>query len=239
MRRTDAARALEEFVLPPLLREAFHILCVHGVVQRDTEQRTPIADDLLLSLASLWPEDTAVAATTDDGPVEPPRFVVTPAVTRGITRRAAGPPPALPRATQTTGPPLQRATTTAPRPTRRLAAGKLPARLSLPVGAMPQEDEASVPSPAPASPPPAEKADSDSIANPSRDDEILETFELRRGLSAQLARMEDVLRDKTQLLDAQCQDVTLQSLSAKLESGRAPIQDYLLVDDELLWYAPR
>lgn len=39
VRRIDAALALEEFTLPPMLREAVNVLGIHGVVDRNAKRR--------------------------------------------------------------------------------------------------------------------------------------------------------------------------------------------------------
>ena len=73
-----------------------------------------------------------------------------------------------------------------------------------------------------------------------QDDHLpLDTPELRRGLSAQLVRMEDTLRDTTQLVEAQRKDHHLQHLRGELEAGRGENREYVLADDNLLWHAPR
>ena len=67
------------------------------------------------------------------------------------------------------------------------------------------------------------------------DDEQLDTPELRRGLSANLERMENTLRDPTQLVEAQQRDPTLGPIRALLEAGRGNGTNYVLADDHLLW----
>ena len=49
VRRIDAAWVLEEFTSPPMLREAFHVLGVYGVLQRNADKRKSQEDDLLQS----------------------------------------------------------------------------------------------------------------------------------------------------------------------------------------------
>eukprot|EP00752_Nemacystus_decipiens_P006264 g5648.t1 len=71
------------------------------------------------------------------------------------------------------------------------------------------------------------------------DDERLDTPELRRGLSANLERMENVVRDPTQLAEAQRRDPSLASIRAALEKDQGDgIADFL-ADNYLLWHAPR
>lgn len=60
-----------------------------------------------------------------------------------------------------------------------------------------------------------------------------------RGRSAELARMEDTLRDRTRLIAAQRKDEALQPLRAQLEAGRGEDNDYNLDDQQLLWHVPR
>jgi len=51
--------------------------------------------------------------------------------------------------------------------------------------------------------------------------------------------MENVLRDPTQLAEAQQRDPTLGPIRVMLEAGQGDDTDYILADDHLLWYAPR
>ena len=106
VRQTDAASALGEFTLPPMLREAVNVLGIHGVVDRSADGRPSQEDELSLALASMWPD--APAAPVDrrpDGHIAAPvaataanpRFMVIPQVTRGMARRATAPPTEEPR----------------------------------------------------------------------------------------------------------------------------------------------
>jgi len=88
--------------------------------------------------------------------------------------------------------------------------------------------------PLPAPPPAPETFDSH-----GDDDELLDTPELRRGLSANLEHMENVLRDPVQLAEAQRHDPTLGPIRAALEAGQDDDIDYVLSDNDLLWHAPR
>ena len=65
VRRMDAAWVLEEFTSPSMLQEAFHVLGVYGILQRNADKRKTQEDDLLLSLASLWLDAADEAAPVD------------------------------------------------------------------------------------------------------------------------------------------------------------------------------
>ena len=176
--------------------------------------------------------------------------------TRGMARRAARPPSARPH------PPKQT-------PRRRTTRGKRPARYAPPAasdeddeprdpdpappaGPAPGEvDNSSAPSTASEATPPVQATSapvrdfgSDSLSpNPSDhrpDDHLrLDTPELRRGLSTQLARMEDTLRDARELVEAQRQVPRLRELRSLLESEQGEDTDYVLTDGHLFWHAPR
>lgn len=70
VRRIDAARALEEFTLPAMLREVVNVLGVYGVVNRDADKRDGLESMLSIALANLWvdaAEDVATLDTTTTG----------------------------------------------------------------------------------------------------------------------------------------------------------------------------
>ena len=56
VRQIDAAWALEEFTLPPMLREAVNVLGIRGVVDRSADGRPGREDELSLALACMWPD---------------------------------------------------------------------------------------------------------------------------------------------------------------------------------------
>eukprot|EP00752_Nemacystus_decipiens_P008157 g7296.t1 len=248
VRRTDAARALAEFTLPPMLREVFSTLAVYEIISTSQETRSTLADDLLSSLHDVFGNTTEAAVDTA---LQEPRFVVTPAVTRRTARRSQ-PPPVPPRESTERAPaetPGHRqggrrasrrgtgpaSTSTDPRqPTIGDGAASAPAPPSPPSPMEVDDVDEPLEPPLPAPPPTPEALDSH-----GGDNELLDTPELRRGLSANLERMENVLRDPVQLADAQRQDPTLGPIREALEAGQGDGSHYVLSDNDLLWHAPR
>ena len=53
VRQINAASALEEFTLPPMLREAAKVSGIYGVVDRSADERPSQEDELSLALASM------------------------------------------------------------------------------------------------------------------------------------------------------------------------------------------
>eukprot|EP00752_Nemacystus_decipiens_P016638 g14878.t1 len=100
------------------------------------------------------------------------------------------------------------------------------------------DDASGPPAPPPPAPPPRNSAEQPEApgSHSDDDDERLDTRELRRGLSANLERMENVLRDPTQLAEAQRRDPTLGTIRAVLEKDRGDGTDYVLADNHLLWH---
>ena len=87
VQQIDAAWALEEVTLPPMLREAVNVLGIRGVVDRSADGRPSEENELSLAIASMWPDglttpvdpaglgpDDHLAASTAANP----RFVVIP-----------------------------------------------------------------------------------------------------------------------------------------------------------------
>lgn len=88
LRRTDAARLLEDFTLPPMLQEIFLTLGIDEIAKRHAGTDDTTEEELLLGTASLSLEpDGEVTALGSDSQRRPPRFKVTPAVLRSATRR--------------------------------------------------------------------------------------------------------------------------------------------------------
>ena len=130
--------------------------------------------------------------------------------------------------------------------------------MSSPVPAPPEEDTAAAPAPAPI--PPTSPMETSEVEGPAsaptpspgdpvgrpealgghgHDGDLLDTPRLRRGLSANLERMENILRDPAQLAEAQRRDPTLGPIRAMLEAGQGDGASYVLADNNLLWHAPR
>ncbi|CAB1114741.1 unnamed protein product [Ectocarpus sp. CCAP 1310/34] len=254
VRRTDAAWALEEFTLPPMLREASSTLEVYGIAPTTMDPRNSLADDLLFSPHDVFADTTEAAADTA---LQEPRFAVTPAVTRRTTRRGQPPPrPPAPPPWREPGP-----AGTQGRRQQGSRKGKGPARTpTSPAGPEPpEEDDPKSPVPAPAPPPSPMELDTGGSPTPpppspppahteerpatpeshGRGDDLLDTPELRRGLSANLERMENILRDPTQLAETQRRDPILGPIRATLEAGQGDGTDYVMADNHLLWHAPR
>eukprot|EP00903_Cladosiphon_okamuranus_P021321 g19591.t2 len=256
VRRIDAAWALEEFTLPPMLCEAFNAVGVRGVVNRTADCRHSQEDELSIALASRWVDDT-FAAPVDGAAAAPPRFVVTPAVTRCMARRATAPLPPQLRTEETPDPPPARSRR---RRSKRRGKGKAkspspcneePEQLSRPTGS-PQHPWRPTRTPQhrlrrrPRSrrkavvtlPPPVDVGARPLGSQP--DDHLpLDTPDVCRGRSTQLARMEDTLRDTTQLVHDQPTKPTLRQLRDELETGRGQKSECFIADDDLLWHAPR
>lgn len=53
VRRLHASRALEEFTLPPMLRDVFSALSTYGLLQLNADPRASLDDDLLFCMGSL------------------------------------------------------------------------------------------------------------------------------------------------------------------------------------------
>ena len=132
--------------------------------------------------------------------------------------------------------PAARTTSTTRTPSRK---GKGPGRVYSPVPAPPEEDTAAAPAPVPipvtspmetsevegpASAPTPSPGDPvgrpEALGGHGHDDELLDTPRLRRGLSANLERMENILRDPAQLAEAQRGDPSLRHIRAMLEEGQ-------------------
>eukprot|EP00903_Cladosiphon_okamuranus_P016079 g14843.t1 len=64
VRRSDAAWALEEFTLPPMLCEVFSALQVHGILSTIADARTSLEEDLLCSLYDVFEDTTKSAEET-------------------------------------------------------------------------------------------------------------------------------------------------------------------------------
>lgn len=103
--------------------------------------------------------------------------------------------------------------------------------------AAPEKPPAERPSPAPPREPTTALPNTDHER--ADDDEVLDTPALRRGLSANLERMETTLRDSTLLTKAQQRDPTLGPIRAALAAGQGEDTPYVLDDDHVLWHAPR
>ena len=256
IRRRDMARLLEEFATPPMLREAVSQLFIESLAARKPTADSA-DDDLLLGLASLWPQTAGdkAAATPETTPACPlPRFHVTPslfAVTRGVSRKAAAasktPPesdsepaarqrqPAMAPREGTTGSP--RDVTTEPPPR------------SPPSNPPPGEgttdnplDVAADQPPAPAAAERARKPPEAAVPAENRSVEDLseaDSLDIRKGASARLAEMEITLRSVPKLIQAQKDDPELKSIRSLLEEGQGETGNYVLDDSGLLWHAPR
>lgn len=252
VRKTDAAWALEEFTLPPMLREVVNSLGVHGVVKRHEDIRKGIEEELL-DLANLWFASTNVVAPIDTTLLQKPRFEVTPAVTRSASRRSRMQTlPAAPSEPPTTTPPAASTPSALPSPPTPVAptstppiVSDVPPTLDVPDTAhvpMDTDDNAEVPIDTTV---PAEQSITPvpDVSGPTplgQDQSQLRHDDAsRRGCSAELSRMEDTLRDRTRLVDAQRKDDTLRLPRSRLEAGQGEDGDYLLDDHQLLWHAPR
>lgn len=99
---------------PGMLREAVNSLTIHDVVDRQADQRCSMEDELSIALANLWLERPHDAAMEETVPVEDPRFVVIPRVTRGMACKTAPlpvetpPPPRRRNCRSTHGLPIAR-----------------------------------------------------------------------------------------------------------------------------------
>ena len=96
-------------------------------------------------------------------------------------------------------------------------------------------EPASAPTPSPGDP----AGQPEALGGHGHDDELLDTPRLRRGLSANLERMENILRNPAQLAKAGRRDPTLGPIRAMLEVGQGDGTSYAPADDNLLWHAPR
>ncbi|CAB1096262.1 unnamed protein product [Ectocarpus sp. CCAP 1310/34] len=244
VRPVDAARTLEEFALPPMLRESISALDIHDIVNRNADQRDSMDGELAIALASLWTCPNDGIATVDAAIVDEPCFVVIPRVTRDMSRRAVRPTPAHAAAPA----PLETASTSERRgrgrprenePTRwppsaphavepgaeepldqsPNAAAAPTSGPAPPPALQPIPDADTGPAPAataslPSPPPPAPTAPQETLFG---DNIPLDTPELRRDLSTKLAQMEDTLRDTARL---PCEMLEMDVQDLKVTSGK-------------------
>lgn len=81
LQRRDASQAVEEFSLPPVLREVLNLSGIHGVIEQHSDGTRGVDDELLLVLASLdLDSDLSAAALEDTRPKNKLRFRVTPMI---------------------------------------------------------------------------------------------------------------------------------------------------------------
>lgn len=74
VRTSAAAWTLEEFTLPPMLRNMFSTLCAYGVITTNQDTRSSLAHDLPFRLHDTFAETADSAA---DAALQEPRFIVT------------------------------------------------------------------------------------------------------------------------------------------------------------------
>lgn len=212
LRRSDVAKILEEFTLPPMLREVLNLLSLQNIVQTDTREEE---QDLLIGLASLQldtmeittdtrdPHEVAMAITSS--PNTPPKYKITPAVLRSAIRKNRD---------ETTRPAATPATTATQTPSKRSGQRQR------------HRNRKTSPSPTPS--PPLTKQTPEEIQQ-----------DVNKRHSARLEELENILRDTKLLIKSQCRDPILGPIRRELEKSRGENGDYVLDDQQLLWHAPR
>ncbi|CAN0166915.1 unnamed protein product, partial [Ectocarpus fasciculatus] len=210
LRRSDVAKILEEFTLPPMLREVLNLLSLQNIVQTDTREEE---QDLLIGLASLQldtmetttdtrdPHEVAMAITSS--PNTPPKYKITPAVLRSATRK-------------------NRDETTTPAATPATTATQTPS------SGQRQRHRNRRTSPPPTPSPPLTRQTPEEIQQ-----------DVSKRHSARLEELENILRDTKLLIKSQCRDPILGPIRRQLEKSRGENGDYVLDDQQLLWHAPR
>ena len=237
IRTRDAARIMQEFTLPPMLREVLYLLQIQASPRRAERQQ---ADELLIGLAALnleGGEDGAATTREQDRS----RFKVTPAVLRSSTRRRReerlheqrSNQPETGTTTETGGRRRgsqnnPRRSTTSPRPVADPMRDDSP---TLQHDQTTQETGATHPT---------EITPGTEREHP-RDAPAQETLPLTicRGHSERLEQMETTLRDIKLLREAQTSDPLLGPIRTALDKGEGEKGDYVLDDQDLLWHAPR
>ncbi|CAB1113987.1 unnamed protein product [Ectocarpus sp. CCAP 1310/34] len=260
LRRRDVARVLDEWTLPPMLREVLSLLQLRGRERRmveafgepaQKEEGQPQQEgELLIGLAALQLDATAPVGETSTGrqrPFDRSRFKVIPRETRAAaaarrtreareaqaSSEAEPPPPSTEPEQPSTPPPILQPS---PSATEDLQRASTPA---------PQDPSPPI-EPVPSSPPSPVNADPDTsmpdveLPTPAVDGGArkvsVPTF---RGHSEQLEKMERILRDPVQLADEQQKDFMLGPIRKDLENGKSETSDYILDDQSLLFHAPR
>eukprot|EP00752_Nemacystus_decipiens_P012408 g10995.t1 len=240
MRRRDTARVLEEWTLPPMLREVLSLLQLQSMERGTAEapgermqtQGGPRYQEgeLVIGLAALQLEEP-IAATAGEPPFDRSRFKVIPRETRAAAaaRKVREAKEAQSAAEVDPSPPLQEPE----QENSHMESSELqdspspeePALSPQPTSTT-EEPDSNMPDTEP--PAPAAEAASETAVIP-----------VCRGHSDQLEKMERVLRDPVELATEQQRDFVLGPIRKDLEDGKGEKGDYVLDDQNLLFHAPR
>eukprot|EP00752_Nemacystus_decipiens_P018499 g16585.t1 len=240
MRRRDTARVLEEWTLPPMLREVLSLLQLKSMErgtaeapgERMQKQGGPRYQEgeLMIGLAALQLEEPS-AATAGEPPFDRSRFKVIPRETRAAAaaRKAREAKEAQSAAEVDPSPPLQEPEQeNSHMESSELQDSPSPEEPALSPQPMSTTEEPDRNMPDTEPPAPAAEASSETAVIP-----------VCRGHSDQLEKMERVLRDPVELSMEQQRDFVLGPIRKDVEEGKGQKGDYVLDDQNLLFHAPR